>query len=99
MEYVLIKGINDSHAHARQLAHYLTALKVKVNLIGYNPGKNSPYTAPNQSDLCRFRDDLIEHHIFVRLRASKGRHIMAACGQLGTAGKTMAGDITGHNQQ
>ncbi len=83
IEYVLIKGINDSRCHARQLAEYLSGLKVKVNLIGYNPRCNSPYEAPRAEDLLRFRDDLIECGVFVRLRASKGRRIMAACGQLG----------------
>lgn len=85
MEYVLIKGINDSHAQARQLARYLTGLKVKVNLIGYNPPEKNLYLAPEAEDLLRFRDNLIEQRLFVRLRASKGRRIMAACGQLGSA--------------
>lgn len=84
IEYVLLKGINDTFKHARQLGHYLSDLKVKVNLIGYNPCENSPYAAPGQADLFRFRDELIEQNIFVRLRVSKGRRIMAACGQLGT---------------
>ena len=84
IEYVLIKGINDTVLHARQLGHYLSNLKIKVNLIGYNPFRNSPYAAPGQTDLILFRDELVKQNIFVRLRASKGRQIMAACGQLGT---------------
>ncbi len=83
IEYVLIKGINDSRRQARQLAQYLSGLKVKVNLIGYNPRRNSPYEAPVAEEMLRFRDYLIQHGVFVRLRASKGRRIMAACGQLG----------------
>jgi 23S rRNA (adenine2503-C2)-methyltransferase len=84
IEYVLIKSINDTVWHARQLGHYLSDLKIKVNLIGYNPYQDSPYAAPSQADLILFRNELIKQNIFVRLRASKGRRIMAACGQLGS---------------
>lgn len=85
IEYVLIKGANDGRAHACRLARYLEGLNAKVNLIGYNPRRNSPFAATSEADLIRFRDYLIEEKLFVRLRSSKGRRIMAACGQLGAA--------------
>ncbi|NNG00862.1 MAG: 23S rRNA (adenine(2503)-C(2))-methyltransferase RlmN [Desulfobacteraceae bacterium] len=83
MEYVQIKGINDLDHHARQLATYLHPLKVKLNLIPYNPRRDSPFPAPGLEDVNRFHDRLVDQHIFVRKRSTKGQHILAACGQLG----------------
>ncbi len=83
IEYVLIKGINDSPRHAAQLAEYLRGLPAKVNLIAYNPRRRSPFESPSTGDLARFQQALIQHKVFVRLRGSKGASIRAACGQLG----------------
>jgi len=83
MEYVLIKGVNDQPAHAAALAGYLQTLpSVRLNLIVYNPRRESPYDAPDQPAVDRFHQVLIDHKIFVRLRKSKGAGIRAACGQL-----------------
>lgn len=87
MEYVLIKGVNDQRAHARQLRDFIGDLPVKLNLIPYNPRRQSPYEAPNLTGLERFHQALIDEAIFVRLRSSKGAGIMAACGQLGSSSK------------
>jgi 23S rRNA (adenine2503-C2)-methyltransferase len=86
MEYVLIKGVNDGPEHASQVARYLEGLPVRLNLIAYNPRRNSPYAAPSAQEVERFRHDLVAHHIFVRLRHSRGAGIRAACGQLGAGG-------------
>lgn len=83
IEYVLIKGVNDAPEHASQLAGYLHGLPVRLNLIPYNPRQESPYQAPTPDDVDRFRQLLVDYHIFVRLRTSKGAPIQAACGQLG----------------
>jgi 23S rRNA (adenine2503-C2)-methyltransferase len=83
IEYVLIKHVNDRQEHARQLADYLKHLKVKVNLIPYNPLINSPFEAPNEKDVSLFLDWLVEEKLFVRKRSTKGRDILAGCGQLG----------------
>ena len=83
IEYVLIKGVNDSRKHAKELADYLRPLPAKLNLIGYNPRTDSPFVPPEEEDIYRFRDWLIEEKVFVRLRSPKGRSVMAACGQLG----------------
>jgi 23S rRNA (adenine2503-C2)-methyltransferase len=84
MEYVLIKGINDRPQHAAQLADYLRDLPAKLNLIAYNPRRQSPFEAPSAGDLARFQQTLIDNKIFVRVRGSKGGAIWAACGQLGS---------------
>jgi 23S rRNA (adenine2503-C2)-methyltransferase len=86
VEYVLIKGVNDAPRHADELAAYLHGLPVRLNLIAYNPRPASPYQAPTAEDVSRFRQLLVDHHLFVRLRTSKGASIQAACGQLGAAG-------------
>jgi 23S rRNA (adenine2503-C2)-methyltransferase len=83
IEYVLLKGVNDSPDHARQLAEYLKPLKVKVNVIPYNPTSDAPYTRPSDEDVQQFIDGLVAEKVFVRRRRSKGMHVMAACGQLG----------------
>jgi 23S rRNA (adenine2503-C2)-methyltransferase len=83
IEYVLIKNLNDRREHARQLADYIGNLKVKVNLIPYNPLTHSSFEAPDEKDVSRFLDWLVEEKIFVRKRSTKGRDIAAGCGQLG----------------
>jgi 23S rRNA (adenine2503-C2)-methyltransferase len=83
IEYVLIKNLNDQREHARQLAEYLGNLKVKVNLIPYNPLSHSSFEVPDEKDVSRFLDWLVEEKIFVRKRSTKGCDIAAGCGQLG----------------
>jgi 23S rRNA (adenine2503-C2)-methyltransferase len=85
MEYVLIKGVNDNPHGAARLAAFFEDLPVKLNLIPYNPHGRSPFKAPGPEDIRRFHQALIDQHIFVRLRTSKGAGIRAACGQLGVA--------------
>jgi 23S rRNA (adenine2503-C2)-methyltransferase len=82
-EYVLIKGINDAAPHAEALAAFLDGLPAKVNLIPYNPRPGSAFEAPSAEEVFGFQQKLVAQKIFVRLRASKGAGIMAACGQLG----------------
>jgi 23S rRNA (adenine2503-C2)-methyltransferase len=85
IEYVLLAGINDSRAHAQQLARYLDGLPVRVNVIAYNGGSAAAYEPPSPEQLRRFCGWLADHKIFVRLRQPRGQGIMAACGQLGAA--------------
>jgi len=85
MEYVLIAGINDSDDDAQHLADYLEGLSARLNLIVYNPRRDSPYAAPSPEQLHRFHQALVARKVFVRLRRSKGAGIRAACGQLGAA--------------
>jgi len=83
--YVLIPGINDGEECARQLTRWLEPLKAKVNLIPFNPGTAAPYRAPTESELKCFRQRLIDLKVNVQKRASRGKDLMAACGQLGQA--------------
>ncbi len=83
--YVLIPGVNDRPEHADQLARFLAELPSKVNLIAFNPGTGSPYRAPSENEITGFRDRLIARRVNIQQRSTRGRELMAACGQLGSA--------------
>ncbi len=82
MEYVLLAGVNDSAAHARQLTELLREVPSKINLIPFNNFPNSGYERPSQAAIERFRDILIQAGYVVTLRTTRGDDIDAACGQL-----------------
>jgi len=81
--YVLIPGVNDGEACIRKLVDWLSPLRVKVNLIPFNPGTDTRFKAPTENEVERFRDRLIDLKVNVQRRHSRGRDLMAACGQLG----------------
>lgn len=84
-EYVMLDGINDSPAHARELVKLLRGLPAKMNLIPFNPFPNSNYRCSSMPTINRFRDILMEAGIVTVTRKTRGEDIDAACGQL--AGK------------
>jgi len=85
IEYVLIRGLNDSRESARQLAEFLRPLKTKVNLIPVNPNTyaDARFETPSQEEMNHFYNRLTENGLFVRKRTARGLGLMAACGQLG----------------
>lgn len=83
IEYVLLRGINDGLEHADLLADYLRGLRVKVNLIPYNPQSRDRFASPNQETLEMFLKQMRSLGFRTFLRQKKGQKIMAACGQLG----------------
>jgi 23S rRNA (adenine2503-C2)-methyltransferase len=83
IEYVLIPGVNDAEQHAAQLCAYLRPLKCTVNVIPYNPRRDSPWPAPSEESVREFVKQIHEHGQFVKRRQTLGRSVMAACGQLG----------------
>jgi 23S rRNA (adenine2503-C2)-methyltransferase len=84
IEYVLLKGVNDSPDHAAELVRFLEDMQVRVNVIGYNPGAESRFESPGTEACRRFCTLLHNAGVFVRLRSSRGQDIRAACGQLGS---------------
>ena len=80
-EYVLLGGVNDSPEDARRVVRLLAHLKAKVNLIPWNPGE-LPYHEPSADRVEEFRRILAEKGVPVFVRYSRGRDVMAACGQL-----------------
>ncbi len=82
MEYVLLAGVNDSKAHARELAKLLKTVPSKINLIPFNSFPDSGYERPSEEAIERFRDILVSAGYVVTLRTTRGDDIDAACGQL-----------------
>src|ERR1700761_4493963 len=81
VEYVMLAGINDSYAQARQLAEALDPRMFKVNLIPYNP-TDSAYRGSGPKAIEAFRAELERHGVGATVRLTRGRDIAAACGQL-----------------
>lgn len=81
-EYVLMEGVTDGLADARQLVRLLHGLKCKVNLIPFNAYPGSPYRAPPPAHVRAFQQILLDRGVLATLRISKGQDIQAACGQL-----------------
>lgn len=84
IEYVMFAGLNDGPEDIRRLRHFLTNLKVKINLIPYNEYPGSPYRRPTEESVRHFQHALADHDFQVNVRYSKGLDILGACGQLAT---------------
>jgi 23S rRNA (adenine2503-C2)-methyltransferase len=81
-EYVMLGGMNDAAEDARRVVKLLAPLKsVKVNLIPWNPGE-LPYKESSEEKIEEFRGILTERGVPAFVRYSRGRDVMAACGQL-----------------
>ncbi len=85
LAYVLLKGVNDSLKEAAALSRFVSGLRVKFNLIPFNPWPGAPFEAPDRSAVEAFRDFLANRHYTVMVRWSKGGNLSAACGQLAAA--------------
>jgi 23S rRNA (adenine2503-C2)-methyltransferase len=81
VEYVMLAGINDSHAQAVQLTQVLDPTVFKVNLIPFNP-TDSPYTGSSPKAIEAFKTQLERRGLSATVRLTRGRDIDAACGQL-----------------
>ena len=82
LEYILLRHVNDQPVHARELAELATTLRANVNLIRYNEVKSLPYNRPDTDDVRQFQQVLLRRGVNTHIRASRGRDIAAACGQL-----------------
>ncbi len=81
-EYVLLGGVNDTAEDARRVARLMAGLgRVKVNLIPWNPGA-LPYKEPTEESVAEFHRILLDKGLPAFTRYSRGRDVMAACGQL-----------------
>jgi 23S rRNA (adenine2503-C2)-methyltransferase len=83
-EYVLLKGVNDSPQHARELLSVTSEIRCKINLIPLNPDMHLPYLRPDEETIHAFAGILVDGGRTVAVRRSRGPDISAACGQLGT---------------
>src|SRR6266702_2311566 len=81
-EYVMLGEVNDSEEDARRVVKLLAPMKsVKVNLIPWNPGE-LPYQESSPERIEEFRRILVDRGVPAFVRYSRGRDVMAACGQL-----------------
>ena len=81
-EYVMLKGVNDSLADARELVRLLAGIPAKINLIPFNPWPGSPYECSDWGQIEAFADIVNKAGYASPVRTPRGRDIMAACGQL-----------------
>jgi 23S rRNA (adenine2503-C2)-methyltransferase len=81
-EYVLLEGVNDTEDDAKRLVRMLKGIPSKVNLIPFNPYEGSEFRRPPDERIERFQNILLDGNITALIRKSKGRDILAACGQL-----------------
>jgi 23S rRNA (adenine2503-C2)-methyltransferase len=84
-EYVLLGGVNDTEAHAKELAEVLKKHdlnKVKINLIPHNPAEPLDYQPSTPEQVKRFKQILEGSGVSAYIRTARGQDIYAACGQL-----------------
>ncbi len=81
-EYVMLKGVNDSVAEARDLVRLLKGIPAKINLIPFNPWPGSAYECSDWEQIERFADVVNRAGYASPVRTPRGRDIFAACGQL-----------------
>ncbi len=82
LEYILIKGVNDSPADAKRLAALTSRRPFKINLIPFNEWEGCEFSRPGEDRIDRFISELLPTAPAVTVRRSQGLDIGAACGQL-----------------
>lgn len=81
-EYVMLGGINDTLDDAKRLLRLISDIPNKVNLIPFNEHEGCGFKAPTRKAIDTFHKYLIDRHVTVITRDSRGGDISAACGQL-----------------
>jgi len=81
-EYVMLKGVNDSLAEARELVRLVAGIPAKINLIPFNPWPGAPYECSDWAQIEKFAEIVNKAGYASPVRTPRGRDIMAACGQL-----------------
>lgn len=83
-EYLMLKGVNDKPEHARELIKLIKEfdLGAKFNLIPFNPWEDCGFEGTNKANTFEFSEILEASGFAAPIRISRGRDILAACGQL-----------------
>ena len=81
-EYVMLKGVNDSLADAKELVRLLKGIPAKINLIPFNPWPGSSYECSDWEQIEKFADFINANGYASPIRKTRGDDILAACGQL-----------------
>lgn len=82
LEYTLLRGVNDKPEHATELAQVAKSIRANINLIRYNEVEGLEFKRPRSEDVLEFQRLLRARGLNAHIRASRGRDIAAACGQL-----------------
>ncbi len=93
-EYVMLRGVNDSEADARELVRLIAGIPAKVNLIPFNPWPGSAYLPSSGNALHRFAKIVMDGGFSAPIRTPRGQDILAACGQLKTESRRIGGRAT-----
>ena len=88
-EYVMLAGVNDSVADARELVRLLKGIPAKINLIPFNPWPGSTYACSDWDTIETFAEVVNRAGYASPIRTPRGRDILAACGQLKSATEKM----------
>jgi 23S rRNA (adenine2503-C2)-methyltransferase len=83
-EYVMLDGVNDADADARELVRLLRGIPAKVNLIPFNPWPGAPYACSPPERIAAFAAIVSRAGYPAPVRTPRGSDILAACGQLKT---------------
>src|ERR1700754_1247145 len=81
-EYVMLKGVNDTLADARELVRLVAGIPAKINLIPFNPWPGAPYECSDWGQIEKFAEIVNKAGYASPVPTPRGRDIMAACGQL-----------------
>jgi 23S rRNA (adenine2503-C2)-methyltransferase len=84
-EYVMLKGINDTMADAKELVRLLKGIPAKINLIPFNPWPGTRYDCSDWGQIEKFSEIVFNAGYASPVRTPRGRDILAACGQLKSA--------------
>ena len=90
LEYVMLDGVNDRDIDIRALAGFVRPARERVNLIHFNTFPGACFQASPAGHMDAFATGLLQYGIRAPVRKSRGRDIMAACGQL--KAQTMRGE-------
>jgi len=88
-EYVMLKGVNDSMADAKELARLLRGIPAKINLIPFNKWPGSDYECSDWDRIEKFADFINAQGYASPIRTPRGQDILAACGQLKSESERM----------
>jgi 23S rRNA (adenine2503-C2)-methyltransferase len=88
-EYVMLDGVNDTDADARELVRLIRGIPAKVNLIPFNPWPGAPYACSSPERIRAFAAIVVRAGYASPVRTPRGRDILAACGQLKTASERL----------
>ena len=81
-EYIMLKGVNDSEADAKELCRLISGIPSKVNLIPFNTWPGAPYECSDEKQITKFAQIINAAGYSSPVRRPRGRDIYAACGQL-----------------